>query len=95
MRSRSRLEICIDIMREVTKSREVASVARRVQLPLRDAEEQLSFLSSQGFVRTLERDAGTEYRLTEKGFQALKAYEGLMRSGRSSIKQTVNPKVVQ
>lgn len=74
MRSRSRLEIYLDLMEEVSKHINPAGIAEEVNLSLDDTEKHLGFLASQGFLRIAEREKSrVEYELTSKGYEALEA----------------------
>lgn len=75
MRSRSRLEIYLDLLNAVSNSSNLADVAIKARLPLNAAIKQLTFLASQGFVLTIIRDDRViEYELTAKGFETLMAF---------------------
>jgi len=76
MRSRSRLEIYLDLLRTVSSQSDPVDIARKANLTLSDTEEHLDFLASQGLViiAGLDRNRAT-YRLSPRGFEVLEALQ--------------------
>ncbi len=74
MRSRSRLEIYLDLMKEVPSHTDLTSIGKELNLPLGDTRKHAGSLVSQGFVRIAEQEKSrAEYELTAKGFEAVEA----------------------
>lgn len=88
MRSRSRLEIYLALIDQVSKHINPTSIAKEVNLSLADTEKHLSFLASQGFLRIAEREkSGVEYELTSKGYEAVEALRRITQPEHLSAKQ--------
>ena len=80
MRSRSRLEIYLGLMEEVSRHSDPVSMGKKVNSSLDDTEKHLGFLVSQGFLRVVETDElAAKYQLTLKGSEVLEALRGIAK----------------
>lgn len=76
MKRRSRLEIYLDVLRSVYQSGKPTRIGNRANLSWKDALKYLNFLELQGFVGIVKETSGRkEYKLTQKGFEALDALQ--------------------
>jgi predicted transcriptional regulator len=94
MRSRSRLEIYLDLMNEVSDHSDLTSIGKELSLSLGDTKKHVGFLVSQGFVRTAEQEKSrAEYELTTKGFEAVEALRMLAEHGHPLLKHTLTARL--
>lgn len=78
MRTRSRLEIYIDLLRTVTNQSDSVDIAKKANLTLSDTEKHLHFLASQGFMTMVRLDQNRgRYELSPRGLEALEALREL------------------
>jgi len=72
MKKRSRLEIYLDILEAVSKVGKLTHIGNLANLSWKDTVKHLRFLELNGFVkRDKRKGGGEEYRLTQKGLEAL------------------------
>jgi len=78
MRTRSRLEIYIDLLRAVTNQSDPVDIARKANLTLSVTEKHLDFLASQGLVKIAGLDKNrARYGRSPRGLEVLEALQNL------------------
>jgi predicted transcriptional regulator len=94
MRTRSRLEIYLDLVRTVSRQGNLVNIGKTVGLSLSDTERHLGFLEFQGFLRIVERkNSKVMYELTPKGFEVLESVRKLMGHEQPLFRHTVSTRV--
>ena len=76
---RSRVEIASEILSAATEGARKTSIVHGVNLNFTRAKKYLTVLSEKGLV-VVSRESAVRYKTTEKGFDFLRAYEGLRRA---------------
>jgi len=78
MRTRSRLEIYLDLLRAVSNQSDPVNIARKANLTLSDTEKHLDFLASQGLVMIAGLDQNrARFTLSRRGLEVLEALQNL------------------
>lgn len=93
MISRSRLEIYLDLIEEVSDHSDPMTIGKKVNLSLSDTQAHLGFLVSQGFLKVAEEANGeVKYELTPKGLEALEALR-MLTEREHPLKHTLSAKI--
>jgi len=89
MRRRSKLEIYLDVLKAVSKTGRLTHIGNLANLSWNDTVKNLKFLELKGFVKAVKTSNGkNEYTLTQKGFEALEAFQQLMKTLSPKIRTT-------
>ena len=89
---RSRLEIYLELLRAVRQTSRRTHIGNLTNLSWKDTKKHLEFLESKGFVKIVGGEGGsTEYKISEKGLEAMEAFERVTGTFSPELKAS-NPK---